>query len=105
MMEQRIMLIGREDEHTIFSDATKTGHLELTTIYDRRRICKTYLIRSEYEERMIIELSDMQRDTPQKQLKYFHLKLWPRAAKTSVRRSGRTASNCFFVPCYRSSDH
>ncbi|MFD2966680.1 AAA family ATPase [Sphingobacterium bambusae] len=50
-------IIGRTDEQQILSEALKTPEAELITIFGRRRVGKTYLIRKYYEKNMIFEFS------------------------------------------------
>jgi AAA+ ATPase superfamily predicted ATPase len=68
------MLVGREHERAILQEALVTDHSELIVVHGRRRIGKTFLIRSAFEGRMSFELSGMHRGTLKQQLKNFHLR-------------------------------
>lgn len=50
-------LTGRKSEIKILTDALKSTQAELIAIYGRRRVGKTYLIRSVYEHQMIFEFT------------------------------------------------
>jgi AAA+ ATPase superfamily predicted ATPase len=69
----RTMLIGRDEERAILLDALESGHSELIVVHGRRRIGKTFLIRSAYEGRVSFEFSGMYRGSFRQQLKNFHL--------------------------------
>ncbi|MBX2972130.1 MAG: hypothetical protein KF797_03420 [Flavobacteriales bacterium] len=69
------MLIGRDIERGILLEALETGRSELIVVHGRRRIGKTFLIRSAYEGRLTFELVGMHRGTIRQQLKNFHMAL------------------------------
>jgi hypothetical protein len=69
----RTMLVGRDEERAILLDALESGRSELIVVHGRRRIGKTFLIRSAYEGRVSFEFSGMYRGSFRQQLKNFHL--------------------------------
>ncbi len=50
-------LIGRESEISILKEVLESPFAELIAVYGRRRVGKTYLIRTVYEKEIIIEMS------------------------------------------------
>lgn len=50
-------LTGREIEIKILTDALKSTQAELIAVYGRRRVGKTYLIRSVYEKQLVFEFT------------------------------------------------
>ncbi|MBK6628632.1 MAG: AAA family ATPase [Flavobacteriales bacterium] len=67
------MLIGRDEERALLLDALESGHSELIVVHGRRRIGKTFLIRSVYEGQVSFEFSGMHRGAHRQQLKNFHM--------------------------------
>ena len=53
------ILIGRNSEIKILEEALRNDKSELITIYGRRRIGKTYLIREFYSKQLVFELSGL----------------------------------------------
>ena len=68
-------LIGRSAEIRILDTALQTNEAELIAIYGRRRVGKTYLIRSFYSERIVFETSGVQNLNLKDQLENFRLTL------------------------------
>ena len=52
-------LIGRKSEIKVLEEALNNDKSELITIYGRRRIGKTYLIREFYSKQLVFELSGL----------------------------------------------
>ncbi|OMP74677.1 ATP-binding protein [[Flexibacter] sp. ATCC 35208] len=67
-MEQ---LIGREEEKLLLQRALDSNEAELVAIYGRRRIGKTFLIRSFFEKHIIFEFSGIHNATLNDQLANF----------------------------------
>lgn len=68
-------LIGREDEKELLEKALQSGKGELIAIYGRRRVGKTFLIRSVYEKDMLFEFSGVHNAKAKDQLQNFTLVL------------------------------
>ncbi len=69
------LLIGRKPEKEILRAALKTNRPELIVIYGRRRIGKTFLIDSVYENHIQFEFSGIHGASLKEQLANFHLTL------------------------------
>lgn len=68
-------LIGRETEIEILNEALTTQQAELVALYGRRRVGKTYLIRTVYEQDILIELTGANNATHGEQLENFYLNI------------------------------
>ncbi len=68
-------LIGRETEIEILQEALNTSQAELIALYGRRRVGKTYLIRTFYEKDILIELTGANNATNEEQLENFYLNI------------------------------
>lgn len=66
-------LIGREAEITILHEALASTSAELVAVYGRRRVGKTYLIRTVYEKELILELTGLNNAPFSEQLENFNL--------------------------------
>ena len=77
-------LIGREQEKMLLSEALQSGTAELIAMYGRRRVGKTFLIRSVYESSMVFEFSGIHQATMQQQLQNFSITL-QKASGSAVR--------------------
>jgi AAA+ ATPase superfamily predicted ATPase len=64
-------LIGRASEIKILTDALNSPQAELIAIYGRRRVGKTYLIRSVYEKQIVFEFTGVNRVPYVRQLENF----------------------------------
>ncbi|MBO9593640.1 MAG: AAA family ATPase [Niabella sp.] len=64
-------IIGRAEELQILSDIKKTPEAELVAVYGRRRVGKTYLIRSFFENELLFEISGLHNASLQDQLENF----------------------------------
>ncbi|MFH1320114.1 MAG: ATP-binding protein [Bacteroidota bacterium] len=69
------MLVGRTTEKTILSEALESDEAELIAVTGRRRVGKTFLIRSVYEGRLIFELTGVYDASLEIQLKNFSAEL------------------------------
>jgi len=65
------IIIGREEEKTILSDALRSGDAELIAVYGRRRIGKTFLIRNHYQKYIAFELTGIHEASLKDQLHNF----------------------------------
>ncbi len=64
-------IIGREVEKQLLSQIEKSGEAELVVVYGRRRVGKTYLIRTYFQKQMAFELSGVHDANLQQQLENF----------------------------------
>lgn len=67
------VLIGRDEERKELLDALETRYSELIVVHGRRRIGKTFLIRSVYAGKVCFELSGLHNGTLKEQLANFVL--------------------------------
>ena len=65
-------LIGRKKEQVILQQAINSEESEMVAIIGRRRVGKTFLIRSVYQDRIDIEFTGVQNATRKEQLASFH---------------------------------
>jgi hypothetical protein len=68
-------LIGRIPETQILLNALKSKRPELIAVYGRRRVGKTFLIRSVYKKDILFEYSGIHKGSMKQQLYNFHLTL------------------------------
>ncbi len=71
-MEQ---LVGRIDERKILENALASSGAELIAIYGRRRIGKTFLVRSVFEKYIRFEFTGVHNASMQEQLESFSFAL------------------------------
>ncbi len=68
-------LIGRQKEQATLLTLLNSAEPEMVAIVGRRRVGKTFLIRTVYENRIDFELTGIQNATQEKQLQHFHTQL------------------------------
>ena len=68
-------LIGRKKEQETLLALLNSAEPEMVAIVGRRRVGKTFLIRTVYENRIDFELTGIQNATQEKQLQHFHTQL------------------------------
>src|SRR5690348_12417405 len=68
-------LIGRHEEKKILNDALASSESELIAVYGRRRVGKTFLIRTLYNDRIIFEITGIHEVQLTEQLENFSLSL------------------------------
>jgi uncharacterized protein len=66
-------LVGRVPEIKILTDALASPRAELIAVYGRRRVGKTYLIQTVYEENIVFQFTGMNRKSLAEQLENFAL--------------------------------
>ncbi|HTF30630.1 MAG TPA: ATP-binding protein, partial [Flavitalea sp.] len=76
-------LVGRVEERQILENALKSNSPELIAVTGRRRVGKTFLIRSVYEKRIAFEFSAVHNTTMQEQLGGF-IKAYQQAKKSNA---------------------
>lgn len=64
-------IIGRLEEKELLSEALHSNKSELIAVYGRRRIGKTFLIRSFYKHQLVFETTGLYRANTKEQLKQF----------------------------------
>ncbi|MCF6402259.1 AAA family ATPase [Chitinophaga filiformis] len=69
------MLVGRIEEQKILAGRIASGESELIAVYGRRRVGKTFLIRSYFKERIIFEVTGIHGASLREQLQNFGLAL------------------------------
>ena len=67
--------IGREREIAVLESAYQSGEAELVSVVGRRRVGKTALVREVYGNRIVFELTGVQRAPRREQLRNFGLQL------------------------------
>ncbi len=68
-------IIGRSDEQALLHELLTSGSAELVAVYGRRRVGKTYLIRSFFEKELRFELTGVHQAALSQQLTNFALAL------------------------------
>ena len=68
-------LVGRETEIEVLQEALTTPYAELIAVYGRRRVGKTYLVRTVYEKELICEMTGLNNAPLSEQLENFSLTL------------------------------
>ncbi|MCF3108504.1 ATP-binding protein [Niabella sp. CC-SYL272] len=64
-------IVGRTEELQVLSDIKKTPEAELVAVHGRRRVGKTYLVRSIFEKEIVFEISGLHNASLQEQLEHF----------------------------------
>ena len=91
------MLIGREKEQAILQRALDSKESEMVAVIGRRRVGKTYLIRSVYADRIRFETAGVQ-DTPLKeQLNNFNFQLKNAFGTLAPPKTPKTWQEAFFA--------
>jgi AAA+ ATPase superfamily predicted ATPase len=65
-------LIGRKKELQKLNDSIQSKESELIAVYGRRRVGKTFLIRSVYKDKMVFQLTGLDKGSERQQLRNFH---------------------------------
>lgn len=74
-MAQNYIIIGRKEEQALFKNYLDSSKAELIAVYGRRRVGKTYLIKSYFKEKFDFALSGLYNVTKTVQLTQFQKKL------------------------------
>ena len=64
-------LIGRQEEQEILRKALASTEAEMVAIIGRRRVGKTYLVEQVYQDRIFFQITGLQKQSMQKQLRNF----------------------------------
>ncbi|MEZ4826050.1 MAG: ATP-binding protein [Bacteroidia bacterium] len=70
-----VSLIGREKEKSILNEALHSAGAEMVAVIGRRRVGKTFLIKTVYKEQTIFEITGLQDAPVEKQLDHFNFTL------------------------------
>ncbi len=76
------ILIGREKEKEILLEALASAEAEMVSVIGRRRVGKTFLVRTVYKDAICLEIEGIQNAPRKEQLKDFTIRL-NRAAKSA----------------------
>ena len=68
-------IIGRKEEISILQSLQKSDRSSFVAVYGRRRVGKTYLIRSFFEEKFTFQLTGIANVETEQQLTNFHSSL------------------------------
>lgn len=68
-------LIGRKKEQEILQKALDSNEPEMVALIGRRRVGKTFLVRSAYKNQLVFEVTGLQNATKAEQLKNFAIRL------------------------------
>lgn len=91
------MLIGREKESKILTDALHSKQSELIAVYGRRRVGKTYLIRNIYHDALILECIGMHKASLKTQLEQFKIAIQSLAGTTIPIETPKNWSQAFLL--------
>lgn len=91
------MLIGREQEKAILERALQSQMAEMVAVIGRRRVGKTFLIRSVYADKIRFEISGVQNATLKEQLNNFHFQLKSVFGEFAPAQTPKTWQNAFFA--------
>jgi AAA+ ATPase superfamily predicted ATPase len=69
------LLIGRKEELEILNDALVSNEAEMIAVIGRRRVGKTFLIKTAYQAQMTFEVTGIQNASKQEQLQNFMIQL------------------------------
>lgn len=94
-----MQIIGRDAEQQILAEARQSKRSELIAVYGRRRVGKTYLVRSFYSGEMVFEWTGLHRGTHKDQLQNFHRAF----LKKSRRKKGEAPVDWF--EAFQSLEH
>ena len=68
-------LIGRKEEKEILLDALSSAEAEMIAVIGRRRVGKTFLVRTTYQDKIVFEVTGLQDASKKEQLENFVLQL------------------------------
>lgn len=65
------VLIGRKEEQRILEKALQSTGAEMVAVIGRRRVGKTFLVETTYQEKIVFQITGLQNETKGKQLRNF----------------------------------
>lgn len=65
------LLVGRQEEQNILNKASQSPEAELVAVIGRRRVGKTFLVRSVYNKKIDFEITGVQNGSAREQLQHF----------------------------------
>ncbi|MEL7221085.1 MAG: ATP-binding protein, partial [Bacteroidota bacterium] len=68
---REVMLIGRQEEREILDDALKSNEAEMVAVIGRRRVGKTFLIKTHYKKEIVFDITGIQNGDLKIQLERF----------------------------------
>lgn len=90
-------LIGRKKEQQVLNEALQSDQAELVSLIGRRRVGKTFLVQSVYEERIAFEMTGIQHAPRQEQLQNFAIQLSKYTASPVPLSAPDNWLNAFFL--------
>lgn len=91
------MLVGREKERLVLERAIASDQSELVAIIGRRRVGKTFLVRSVYADRIRFETSGVQNASLKEQLNNFHFQLKYAFGELAPKEAPKSWQTAFFA--------
>ena len=91
------MLIGREKEQEILQRALSSSESEMVAVIGRRRVGKTYLIRSVYADKIKFETAGVQNAPLKEQLNNFYFQLKNAFGAIASEKPPKTWQEAFFL--------
>jgi uncharacterized protein len=95
-MEEKTLFIGRQKEWATLQKAVESRESELVAVIGRRRVGKTFLIRSFFENDIDFELTGLQDGSLKDQLKHFHQQLMVFFGKNAPKKQPVDWLDAFF---------
>ncbi len=91
------IIIGRTAEKEILHKALVSNEAEMISVIGRRRVGKTYLIRTVYENKIAFEISGLQDATGEEQLRNFANQLRKFSGSTITIPTPKDWLDAFFI--------
>ena len=90
-------LIGRKEEKRILQQALESQEAEMVAVFGRRRVGKTFLIKSVYQERIVFEITGIQNAPAAEQMQNFAQQLNKAANNTLPIQTPANWLEAFFL--------
>lgn len=95
-----IPFIGREKEKEILREALQSQEAEMVAVIGRRRVGKTFLIKTEYEKQILFEITGLQDAPVEQQLAHFNFTLAKYAQSDIPIEKAKDWLNAFMLLTY-----
>ena len=92
-----IPFIGRKEERKVLEEALNTREAEMISVIGRRRVGKTFLIRTVYKDRISFEISGIQNAQGDEQLRNFVQQIKEFFPSTKLKQTPKDWLDAFFV--------